>query len=222
MSQEQWTRADQYVEALFAPPDPVLESALKAASDAGLPEMQVSPNQGKMLAVLAQSIQARSILEIGCLGGYSTIWLARALAPGGRLITLEVNPRHVSVTQANLKRAGLDGAVEVRLGPALALLPMLVAEGRGPFDLVFIDADKPALADYFAWALKLTHPGSLIITDNVVRSGAVADPTSQDSSVQGARRFNAALAAEKRVSATVVQTVGSKGYDGFAIAVVNE
>jgi predicted O-methyltransferase YrrM len=221
MVPQQWTEVDRYLDDLFIPPDPALDAALLASSQAGLPPIQVTPNQGKLLAILAQSIRARSILEIGVLGGYSTIWLARALAPGGKLITLEVDPKHAAVARANLDRAGLNGTVELRLGRALDTLPQLFAECRGPFDLVFIDADKPNCVAYFEWALKLTHPGSLIITDNVVRDGAVANPASRDSNVQGARRFNAALAAEPRVTATVVQTVGSKGYDGFAIALVN-
>ena len=221
MPSENWTQVDRYINDLFIPPDPVLESALRSSGEAGLPSIQVTPNQGKLLAILARSIRARTILEIGALGGYSTIWLARALAPGGKLITLEVEPRHAAVARANLKRAGLDGVADLRLAPALESLPRLLAESHEPFDLVFIDADKPTTAEYFAWALKLTHPGSLIITDNVVRDGKVVDPTSQDPNVQGVRRFNAALAAEPRVTATVVQTVGSKGYDGFAIALVN-
>ncbi len=220
MSSERWTAVDHYIDDLFTQSDPALEAALRASSEAGLPPIQVSPNQGKLLAILAQTIRARSILEIGVLGGYSTIWLGRALAPGGKLITLEVEPRHAAVARANLDRASLNGSVEVRLGRALDTLPQLFAEGRGPFDLIFIDADKPNCAAYFEWAVKLSHPGSLIITDNVVRDGAVADPSSSDPNVQGVRRFNAALAAESRVTATVVQTVGSKGYDGFAIALV--
>jgi predicted O-methyltransferase YrrM len=220
MTIDRWTEVDQYINNLFAQHDPALDSALKASAAAGLPPIQVSPNQGKLLAILAQSIQARKILEIGVLGGYSTIWLARALAPGGKIISLEVDPKHAAVARANLDRAGLNGTVELRLGPAIETLPKLLNEGLGPFDLVFIDADKPSTAAYFKWALKLCHPGSLIITDNVVRDGAVTDPSSRDPNVQGIRRFNAALAAEPRVSATVVQTVGSKGYDGFAIAVV--
>jgi predicted O-methyltransferase YrrM len=220
MSQERWTAVDSYVSDLFVPADPVLESALAASSKAGLPSIQVTPNQGKLLQILARSIRARSILEIGVLGGYSTIWLARALPADGRMVTLEVDPKHAEVARANLALARLDQKVEVILGRALDSLPRLAAQGRGPFDLVFIDADKPATADYFAWAMKLTRPGSLIITDNVVRDGAVADGGSRDPGVQGVRRFNAALAAEPRVSATVLQTVGSKGYDGFAIALV--
>jgi predicted O-methyltransferase YrrM len=220
MSQNQWTEVDRYITDLFVPPDPALDAALRAAADAGLPPAHVAPNQGKLLAIMAQSIGARAILEIGTLAGYSTIWLARALPPGGTLITLEADPRHAEVARANLARAGLAEMVELRLGRALDTLPQLAAEGRGPFDLVFIDADKPSNADYLAWALKLTRRGSLIIGDNVVRNGAVVDADSDDASVQGVRRFNAALAAEPRVIATAIQTVGSKGYDGLAIAFV--
>jgi predicted O-methyltransferase YrrM len=220
MSQNQWTEVDRYITDLFVPPDPALDAALRAAVDAGLPPAHVAPNQGKLLAIMAQSIGARAILEIGTLAGYSTIWLARALPPGGTLITLEADPRHAEVARANLARAGLAEMVELRLGRALDTLPQLAAEGRGPFDLVFIDADKPSNADYLAWALKLTRRGSLIIGDNVVRNGAVVDADSDDASVQGVRRFNAALAAEPRVIATAIQTVGSKGYDGLAIAFV--
>jgi predicted O-methyltransferase YrrM len=220
MSQAQWTAVDRYITDLLAPPDPALDAALRAAAEAGLPPAHVAPNQGKLLAILAQSIGARSILEIGTLGGYSTIWLARALPPGGILITLEADPRHAEVARANLARAGLAEVVEVRLGRALETLPRLADEGRGPFDLVFIDADKANNAAYFGWALKLTRRGSLIIVDNVVRNGAVIDADSDDPSVQGVRRLNAALAAEPRVAATAIQTVGSKGYDGLAIALV--
>jgi len=222
MFQERWTHADRYIDGLFAPPDSALEDALTSSAQAGLPSIQITPNQGKFLSILAQSIQARYILEIGSLGGYSTIWLARALAPGGKLITLEVDPKHAAVAQSNLKRAGLDGTVELRLGPALESLPQLFAENLPPFDMVFIDADKPNTAAYFEWALKMSHPGSLIIADNMVREGAVADPASRDPSVEGARKFNAVLAGEPRVTATIVQTVGSKGYDGFAIALVKD
>jgi predicted O-methyltransferase YrrM len=220
MSQDQWTEVDRYITDLLAPADPVLDAALQAAADAGLPPAHVAPNQGKLLAILAQSIGARSILEIGALAGYSTIWLARALAPGGSLITLEADPRHAEIARANLAHAGLTDSVQVRLGRALDTLPQLAAEGRGPFDLVFIDADKVNNADYFAWALKLTRRGSLIVVDNVVRNGAVLDADSDDPSVQGVRRLNAMLAAEPRVTATAIQTVGSKGYDGLAIALV--
>jgi len=222
MSQDQWIAVDRYIADLFVPPDPALDAAIRATADAGMPPINVAPNQGQLLHILALSVGARSILEIGTLGGYSTIWLARALPAGGRLITLEAEPRHADVARANIARAGLAAVVEVRLGLALETLPQLAAEGRGPFDLVFIDADKPSTAAYFAWALRLTRRGSLIITDNVVRNGAVANAASADASVQGVRRFNAALAAEPRVTATVIQTVGSKGYDGLAIAIVTD
>jgi predicted O-methyltransferase YrrM len=220
MTQEQWTAVDRYLTDLLVPPDPALEAALQASAAAGLPPINVSPNQGKLLHLLARLQGARTILEIGTLGGYSTIWLARALPAGGRLITLEAEPRYAGVARANIARAGLTDVVELRLGLALETLPQLAAEGRGPFDLIFIDADKPSIPEYFAWALKLSRRGSLIIVDNVVRKGAVIDAASDDPSVQGVRRFNELLAAERRVSATAIQTVGSKGYDGFAIALV--
>jgi predicted O-methyltransferase YrrM len=220
MTQDQWTAVDRYITELFVPGDPALDATLQATAEAGMPLINVAPNQGKLLHILALSSGARTILEIGTLGGYSTLWLARALPPDGRLITLEADPKHAEVARNTIARAGLGPIVEVRLGQALDTLPQLAAEGRGPFDLVFIDADKVNTAAYFAWALKLTRRGSLIITDNVVRDGAVIDANSADASVQGVRRFNAALAAEPRVSATVIQTVGSKGYDGLAIAIV--
>jgi predicted O-methyltransferase YrrM len=220
MAQDQWTAVDRYLTDLFVPPDPALEAALRASAAAGLPPINVSPNQGKLLQLLARVRGARTILEIGTLGGYSTIWLARALPEGGRLITLESDPRHAEVARANLARAGLNDVVELRLGPALETLPRLAAEGRGPFDLIFIDADKEGYPDYLAWSLKLSRRGSLILADNVVRKGAVVDPASADPRVQGMRRFNELLAAEPRVSATAIQTVGSKGYDGFAVALV--
>ncbi|MBK9945047.1 MAG: O-methyltransferase [Kouleothrix sp.] len=220
MSHDLWTTVDSYISDLFTPADPLFDAVLAASDAAGLPQINVAPNQGKLLHILALTRGARTILEIGTLGGYSTIWLARALPAGGRLITLEADPRHAEVARANFARAGLADTIELRLGPAIDTLPQLVAERLGPFDLVFIDADKPSTADYFAWALRLTHRGSLIIVDNVVRNGAVADAASADASVQGVRRFNAALAAEPRVTATVIQTVGSKGYDGLAFAVV--
>jgi predicted O-methyltransferase YrrM len=220
MTPEQWSAVDQYLTDLFVRPDPVLAAALESSAAAGLPAIHVAPNQGKLLHLLARIQGARTILEIGTLGGYSTIWLARALPPGGRLVTLESEAKHAEVARANLARAGLTEVVELRLGPALQTLPALAAEGRGPFDLIFIDADKPGYPDYLPWALKLSRKGSLIVADNVVRKGAVADPSSTDADVQRVRRFNELLAAEPRVTATAVQTVGSKGYDGFAIALV--
>lgn len=220
MNQTQWTAVDRYFAELFLDSDPVLDAALQDSSAAGLPAIHVSPNQGRLLAILAQAVGARSILEIGTLGGYSTIWLARALPPGGTLISLEANPGHAAVARANIARAGLADAVEARLGCALDTLAELATDARAPFDLVFIDADKPTYAAYFDWALKLTRRGSLIIADNVVRRGAVVDAESSDPNVQGVRQFNAAVAAEPRVIATGLQTVGSKGYDGLTIALV--
>lgn len=220
MTQEQWTAVDHYFGDLLVPPDPVLEATLQSSTAAGLPQINVAPNQGKLLMLLAQIHQARTILEIGTLGGYSTIWLARALPADGHLITLEVNPKHAEVAQSNIALAGLSERVEVRVGRAIDTLPQLVAEGHAPFDFIFIDADKPSTPDYFAWALKLSRRGTLIICDNVVRNGAVSDPESTDPNVQGIRRFNEMLAAEPRVNATAIQTVGSKGYDGFALVLV--
>jgi predicted O-methyltransferase YrrM len=216
MSQETWTAVDDYFGGLLMPPDPVLDDALRAQSEAGLPAIHVAPNQGKLLQLLAQSHGARAILEIGTLGGYSTIWLARALPPGGSLITLEYEPKHAQVARANIERAGLSGVVEIRVGKAIDTLPSLA----GPFDLIFIDADKPSNPDYFEWALKLARPGTLIIVDNVVRNGAVADPASANADVIGVRRLAERMAAEPRISATAIQTVGSKGYDGFILALV--
>ena len=220
MDQEQWTAVDRYITDLLVPPDPKLEAALQASAAADLPPHNVSPNQGKLLLLLAQVQGARTILEIGTLGGYSTIWLARALPADGRLVTLEADPKRANIARANIAHAGLADIVELRLGRALDTLPQLAAEGRGPFDLIFIDADKPSNPDYFAWALKLSRRGSLIIADNVVRNGAVVDAASSDPSIQGVRRFNEMLASSPRVSATAIQTVGSKGYDGFALALV--
>jgi len=195
MSENQWAAVDRYITDLLVPPDPALEAAIEATAAAGLPPINVAPNQGKLLHLLARLQGARSILEVGTLGGYSTIWLARALPVVGRLITLEVDPRHAEVASANIARAGLADVVELRLGPALKTLPQLAAERRGPFDLVFIDADKPSNPDYFAWALKLSHRGSLIIVDNVVRNGAVIDDANRDADIQGVRRLYEALAA---------------------------
>jgi predicted O-methyltransferase YrrM len=217
--EKQWTAFDQYITDQLVRSDSALDAALAASAASGLPAINVAPNQGKLLQVLARSIGAKRILEVGTLGGYSTIFLARALAPGGKLVTLEYEPKHADVARANIERAGLSHLVDIRLGKAIDTLPRLAAEGVGPFDLVFIDADKPGNADYFAWAMKLTRVGGLIVVDNVVRKGAVLDADG-DANVQGARRLFEAMANEPRVSATAVQTVGSKGYDGFAIAVV--
>ena len=220
MAQRQWTAVDRYITDLLVPPDPALDAALAASEAAGLPAIAVAPNQGKLLYLLARLQGARRILEIGTLGGYSTIWLARALLPDGRLITLEADRRHAEVARANIAHAGLAEVVDVRVGRALDTLPVLAAEGGRPFDLVFIDADKPHNPDYLVWALKLTRRGGLIVADNVVRDGAVIDPAVRDSGVRGIRRMFELMAAEQRLSATAIQTVGSKGYDGFAIALV--
>jgi predicted O-methyltransferase YrrM len=220
MNEGQWSAVDRFVSDLLIPSDPALDEALRASAEAGLPAIQVSPPLGKLLHLLARIRGARNILEIGTLGGYSTIWLARALPAGGRLITLEADPKHAEVARTNIARAGLAGTVELRLGKALDLLPQVAAGKHGPFDLIFIDADKPATPEYFAWALKLSRVGSLIIADNVVRKGALADANSADPAVRGMRRFHEMVAAERRVSATTIQTVGCKGYDGFTLALV--
>lgn len=220
MTDSAWTDLDRYIADTFGQEDAALRAAVDANRQAGLPPIEVSAPQGALLHVLARSQRPSAILEIGTLGGYSTIWLARALEPGGRLVTLEVDPRHAEVARANIERAGLSGSVELRLGPALATLPALEAEGCGPFDFVFIDADKEPYAEYFEWAVRLSRPGTLVFADNVVRNGAVLDEASEDPLVLGARRFNERVAAEDRVVATEIQTVGVKGYDGFALAVV--
>jgi predicted O-methyltransferase YrrM len=220
MTQELWIAVDEYINGVLIPSDPILDAAVHASTEAGLPSIQVSPPQGKLLHLLARALAARNILEIGTLGGYSTIWMARALPPGGRVITLEADAKHAKVARANFARAGFAEVIDLRLGPALDTLPKIAAEGRGPFDLIFIDANKSTMAEYFDWSLKLSKPGTMIISDNVIRDGAVIDPTSKDPDIQGVRRFNERLAAEPRVSATEIQTVGSKGYDGFALALV--
>ena len=220
MSQDLWTSVDNYFDGLFAPTDDVLTAALQATTAAGLPAINVSPSQGKLLYFLATAHKVRSNLEIGTLAGYSTIWLARALPADGHLISLEIDPAHAAVARANIARAGLAARVEVIVGKAIESLPQLDENGAGPFDLVFIDADKASTPDYLAWALRMTKPGSLIIIDNVVRSGAVADPTTTDIHVQGVQKALAMLADDKRVITTAIQTVGSKGYDGFAMALV--
>jgi predicted O-methyltransferase YrrM len=224
VSAEQWTAVDRYLSLKLVPPDPALDAAVEASAAAGLPSIAVSPAQGKLLFLLARAIGARRILEMGTLGGYSTIWLARALAPQGRVVTLEADPSYAEVARANVAHAGFADIVELRLGPALDTLPKLAAEGGDPFDLIFIDADKKNTPNYFTWALELSRPGSLIIADNVIRDGAVIDAASDDSTVQGSRRFHDMLASDyadgKRVSATTIQTVGIKGYDGFTLALV--
>jgi predicted O-methyltransferase YrrM len=223
---ETWNAVDSYVEAQLIGADPALDEAVAASAQAGLPPIAVTPSQGKLLHLLARSSGARTILEIGTLGGFSSIWLARALAPGGRLTTLEANPDYARVAASNIERAGLAQVVDLRVGKALDTLPGLADELAQPFDFAFIDADKVHTPDYFEWALRMSHPGSLIVADNVIRDGAIVDPGSaEDSGVIGSRRLHEMLADEQsqiggRVSATTIQTVGAKGYDGFTLALV--
>jgi predicted O-methyltransferase YrrM len=218
MDQSQWDAVDDYATDVLVGEDEALKDALRDSEAAGLPGISVTPPHGKLLHLLARLQKARHVLEIGTLGGYSTIWLARAVESGGRVVTLEAEPKHAEVARKNIARAGVADRVEIRVGPALESLPTLSHDP--PFDLVFIDADKPSTPEYFRWALELTRPGAIIIVDNVVRDGALVDAQSEDSSVRGMRRLNELIAADPAVSATLIQTVGNKGYDGFVIALV--
>ena len=220
MSEKDFDAVDRFIAEHLVEDDPLLQAALEASEAAGLPSINVAPNQGKLLMLLARALGARRILEIGTLGGYSTIWLARALPPDGRLVTLELNPAFAEVARSNIARAGLAESVELLVGRAHDTLAALAAEGAGPFDLIFIDADKPSTPDYFLWAVRLARRGSLIIVDNVVREGAVLDAASDDPNVQGMRRFFELAATDPRVSGTAIQTVGHKGHDGLAIILV--
>lgn len=220
MNQQTWTDVDEFLAQLIVRPDAALTEALAASAAAGLPDINVTVAQGKLLNLLARLIRAERILELGTLGGYSTIWLARGLRPGGRLITLEYEPKHAAVARQNIERAGLAEVVDIRVGRAIDLLPQLHGESQGPFDLVFIDADKPSTPEYFEWSLKLARPGSLILVDNVIRKGAILDPQSKDHAVRGIQRFFELAANERRVEVTALQTVGQKGYDGLALALV--
>jgi len=213
-----WTRVDDYLRTTLDLAGSSFDAALAASRNGGLPDIQVTPTQGRLLEILARMLGARAILEIGTLGGYSTLWLARGLAPGGRIVTLEAEPKHAEVAHATFRSAGIADRVSLRLGKASQTLPALVAEA--PFDLIFVDADKPSLPEYFQWSLKLARPGSLIVVDNVVREGEVADAASADASVRGVRRMNELIAAEPRVIGTALQTVGAKGYDGIAFVFV--
>ena len=215
-----WDAVDAYIAENFLKDDPALEATLEASAAAGLPAIHVAPSQGKLLMMLAMAMGARNILEIGTLGGYSTIWLARGAAAGGRVVTLELNPDYAAVARANIAHAGLADRVEVRVGPALDSLAKLHAEGAGPFDLVFIDADKPGTPDYFDWAVKLSRKGTLIVVDNVVREGAILAAQSDNKHVKGLREFYARAAKNPLVTATALQTVGSKGHDGLALVLV--
>jgi len=213
-----WTACDRYIEGHLIGADEAQVETLRANAAAGLPKIDVSPAQGKFLEIVARVLNPRRILEIGTLGGFSTVWLARALAPGGRIVSLEYSAKHAEVARANIAREGVADRVEVRVGAALDLLPKVEAEGFGPLDLAFIDADKENNANYFAWALKMTRPGGLIVVDNVIREGGIVDPANNDPMVVGTRALFDAVAKEPRVIATAVQTVGSKGWDGFLIA----
>jgi predicted O-methyltransferase YrrM len=220
MTKDVWEAVDKYFDEMLIPHDSALDGALAAASAENLPAIQVSSVQGKLLHLLARIMGARNILEIGTLGGYSTIWMARALPEGGRIITLEADPKHAEVAQKNFARAGVENKVELRLGKALDTLPKVAADGRGPFDMFFIDANKSNMPEYFEWSLKLARKGSVIIADNVVREGAVLDGKSKDADIQGIRRFLEMVGKEKRVSGTALQTVSTKNYDGFALVLV--
>jgi caffeoyl-CoA O-methyltransferase len=220
MDQKIFEDVDKYISNLFIPPDEALTAAEQSHRLENLPPINVSPNLGKLLYLLARLSNAKKILEVGTLAGYSTIWMARALPENGRLITLEIDPHHAEVAEKNIDRAGLSSKVDIRIGKAIDLLPQLVQDKTGPFDMIFIDADKPPYAEYFEWALKLSRPGTLIIADNVIRDGKVLDQNQEDPMVKGAQRFNKALAENRKVSATILQTIGVKEYDGMAIAIV--
>ncbi len=222
MADDRWAEVDEFVGATIAPDDEALRHTVERCQAAGLPAIQVSPPQGKLLHLLARSIGARAVLEFGTLGGYSSIWIGRALPGGGRLTTLEADPAYAEVARENIAEAGLSDLVELRVGPALETLPNLKAEGAGPFDLVFIDADKVNTPEYFAWALDHTRPGALIVADNVVRDGTLAEAGSDDPAAIAQRRLHEQLAGDPRVSATTIQTVGIKGYDGFTLGLVAE
>jgi predicted O-methyltransferase YrrM len=220
MTQKIWTAVDEYMNQLLVPPDAALEESVRSSEAAGLPPIQVSPTQGKLLHLLARMAGAKKVLEIGTLGGYSTIWMARALPAGGRVLTLELSAKHADVARKNFRHAGLEERIELREGAALESLAKIAGEGIAPFDFIFIDANKSNMPEYFEWALKFSRAGGVIIADNIVRDGKVIDADSKDPDIQGVRRFNEMLAKETRVSATEIQTVGSKGYDGFALILV--
>jgi predicted O-methyltransferase YrrM len=220
MAQKAWTDVETFIDETLIGNDPGLAATLATSKSAGLPPIAVAPNQGKFLQILARAVGSRRILEIGTLGGYSTVWLARALTEGGRLVTLEADAHHAHVARENFARLGLDSIIELRFGKAHDTLPELIREGAPAFDFIFIDADKKRIPAYFDWAVRLARPGSLIVIDNVVRNGGLADANSRDDAVMGVREMHEVLAKDRRVSATTLQTVGSKGYDGFTIAVV--
>jgi caffeoyl-CoA O-methyltransferase len=220
MNQAFFESVDKYISDLFGDEDEILLATQQSIIDANIPTISVSPNQGKLLHMLAKLTKAKKILELGTLGGYSTIWMARALPPEGQLVSLEIDPSHAAVAAKNIKKAGLENIVDIRIGKAIEILPQLKAQNEGPFDMIFIDADKPPYKEYFEWALKLSRPGTLIIADNVIREGKILLPETPDEMVAGVKRFNEALAACPDVTATIIQTVGAKEHDGMAIAVV--
>jgi caffeoyl-CoA O-methyltransferase len=221
MDKELFGRVDQYINNLLVDEDDALTATEASITEANIPQISISPNQGKFLQVLARLCNAKKILEIGTLAGYSTIWLARALPQDGQLITLEFDPKHADVAHKNIIRAGLDSIIDIRIGKALDTLPQIEMEGIAPFDMIFIDADKTPYTEYFQWALRLSRPGTLIVADNVIREGKVLDPNSPDEMVQGVQRFNDMLAKTTSVTATIIQTIGAKDHDGMAIAIVN-
>lgn len=221
MTKEFFGQVDNYINALVAPHDEALTAAERAIVESGIPQISVSANQGKFLQVLAKISGAKKILEVGTLGGYSTIWMARALPPGGKVITLEIDPKHADVARRNFEVAGLSKVIDIRLGKAIETLPQLKADNEGPFDMIFIDADKPPYAEYFQWAMKLSRPGTLIVVDNVIREGKVLDPNTTDESARGAHRFNKVLSQTEGITATIIQNVGAKEHDGMALIVVN-
>jgi predicted O-methyltransferase YrrM len=221
MNTQIFEKVDKHISDLLAPEDDALSETVKSLHKEGIPQISVSANQGKFLQVMAILCNATKVLELGTLGGYSTIWLARALPENGKVITLEVDKHHADVAQTNINRAGLSNKVDIRVGNALDILPTLIADNEGPFDMIFIDADKPPYTEYFDYALTLSKPGTLIICDNVIREGKILNSNSTDEKVQGVQRFNKMLSSNKKVTATILHTVGMKGYDGMAIAVVN-
>jgi predicted O-methyltransferase YrrM len=221
MDKEIFGSVDEYINGLFGIEDSVMTEVEKAIVDSGIPQISVSPNQGKFLHILARISNASKILEVGTLGGFSTIWMARALPASGKLITLEIEPKHVELAKQNFATAGLSSLIDVRLGKAIDILPQLLKENAGPFDMIFIDADKEPYTEYFEWALKLSRKGTLIVADNVIREGKVIDSSNSDEMVKGVQRFNKALSKNKSVTATIIQTIGAKDHDGMALAVVD-
>lgn len=220
MTQELWTSVDEYLGDVLVRQDKHLDYAVAASDAAGLPSIQVSPPQGKLLEILIAMMKAKTILEVGTLGGYSTIWMARSLPADGRVVTIEIDPKHAEVARENFNRAGLGKKIELRVGNARDILPAMIEEGMGPFDFVFIDADKASNPDYFGWALTMSRPGTVIIVDNVIREGKIIDAESEDASVRGVRRLNEIMSSSVGVTVTALQTVGVKGYDGFSVALV--